>query len=112
MSITGHKSIQSLIRYQKTQDQLKIAMGNVMHQSLTKPEEEITVKGRKAISNKTTHQAHEYSIRSNIRGNVTSKCSCSLYTTSKYHCTLDNNIEFGDDVPDFDLLQMITQVEK
>ena len=36
MSVTGHKSVQSLARYQKTQDKTKINMGNVMHQSMTR----------------------------------------------------------------------------
>ena len=43
MSITGHKSVQSLTRYQRTQDREKISMRNVMHQSLTKEEDQIVV---------------------------------------------------------------------
>ena len=35
MSITGHKSVQSLTHYQRTQDLQQITMRNVMHQALT-----------------------------------------------------------------------------
>ena len=43
MAITGHKSEHSLTRYAHTQDRKKIEMGNVMHQSMIYPEEEIQV---------------------------------------------------------------------
>ena len=55
MSITGHKSVQSLTRYQKTQDKQKINLGNVMHQSLTRNEDEIIVPGRPAIGFEVQH---------------------------------------------------------
>ena len=45
MSISGHKSIQSLAIYQKTQHKQKEKMGDVLFQCLTKPEDEIIVKG-------------------------------------------------------------------
>ena len=41
MSVTGHKSVQSLARYQRTQDKTKIQMGNVMHASMTTSEDNI-----------------------------------------------------------------------
>ena len=43
MSITGHKSVQSLTRYQRAQDLQKITMGSVMHQSLTREEDKVVV---------------------------------------------------------------------
>ena len=41
MSISGHKSIQSLAIYQKTAPKEKLEMGNILFQSVTKPEDEI-----------------------------------------------------------------------
>ena len=51
MSITGHKSVQSLTRYQKTQDKQKIEMGNVMHQAMTCEEDAIVVKRQRELEN-------------------------------------------------------------
>ena len=117
MSITGHKSVQSLTRYQKTQDKEKIAMGHVMNQSMTRTEDEISVPGRKALENKPIPKAIEGNVTVNVASNAV-----TLYTTpnsvvqkenvSDNIVPFENNIEFGDDVPNFDLLQMITQMEK
>ena len=41
MSVSGHKSVQSLAIYQKTAEKEKIDMGKVLYQSVTRPEEEI-----------------------------------------------------------------------
>ena len=41
MSISGHKSIQSLSIYQKTAQKEKLQMANVLYQSVTKPEDQI-----------------------------------------------------------------------
>ena len=41
MSVSGHKSVQSLSIYQKTAQKEKIEMGKVLFQSVTKPEDEI-----------------------------------------------------------------------
>ena len=46
MAVTGHKSVQSLAIYQKTQDKQKTAMGKVMHQSMMRKEEEIEIPTR------------------------------------------------------------------
>ena len=42
MSVSGHKSVQSLSIYQKTAAKQKLEMGNVLFQSVTKPEDQIT----------------------------------------------------------------------
>ena len=49
MSVTGHKSVQSLAIYQKTQDKKKIEMEQVIHQSMTRSEDEITVPSRQPL---------------------------------------------------------------
>ena len=41
MSISGHKSVQSLSIYQKTAPKQKMEMGNILFQSVAKPEDEI-----------------------------------------------------------------------
>ena len=76
MSITGHKSVQSLTRYQKTQDKEKIAMGHVMHQSMTRTEDEISVPERKALGNKPIPKAIEGNVTVNVASNAV-----ALYTT-------------------------------
>ena len=43
MAVSGHKSVQSLAIYQKTQHKQKEKMGNVLFQSMIKPEDEIIV---------------------------------------------------------------------
>ena len=41
MSVLGHKSVQSLVNYQKTRDIQKLEMGDVLFQSMTKNKQEI-----------------------------------------------------------------------
>ena len=41
MSVTGHKSVQSLTVYQHTEKKQKLDMGNVLFQSVTRKEEDI-----------------------------------------------------------------------
>ena len=43
MSVTGHKSVQSLATYQKTQDKQKEVMGKVLFQSMTRKEDDIAL---------------------------------------------------------------------
>ena len=112
MSITGHKSVQSLTRYQKTKDRQKIAMGNVMHQSLIMPEDNIVVGERKEIQGNRLKRGIEYqNVRVDIRALVTpQQILPEKENVSDKIVPFDSNMEFGD-VPDLDLLQMITQVE-
>ena len=49
VSVSGHKSVQSLAIYQKTQDKQKIKMGKALLQSLTRNEDEIQVEETKKI---------------------------------------------------------------
>ena len=80
---------------------------------MTRSEHEISVPGRKALGNKPIPKAKE----GNVEVNVTSN-AVTLYTTpnsvvekenvSDDIVPFENTIEFGDDVPNFELLQMIT----
>ena len=45
MSVSGHKSIQSLAIYQKTKESQKAKMGKALFQSMTVPENQITING-------------------------------------------------------------------
>ena len=58
MSITGHKGVQSLTRYQETNDKQKINMGNVMHQFMTREEDNIIVAPKKKIAGKEGHKSN------------------------------------------------------
>ena len=57
MSVSGHKNVQSLTIYQKTQHKQKAKMGNILFQSMTKPEEEIQVDQPKKLTAPPTQQA-------------------------------------------------------
>ena len=41
MSVSGHKSVQSLTNYQRTQAKQKVNMGKILYQSMTRKEEEM-----------------------------------------------------------------------
>ena len=49
MSVSWHKSVQSLATYQKTTSKEKLQMGSVMYQSLTRKEDDIQVPSRQDI---------------------------------------------------------------
>ena len=108
MSITGHKSVQSLTRYQKTQPKRKIEMGNVMHQSLTRKEDEIVVPGRHQIEGnilqalpppEPRHATGQLQPIINDKENV-----CDVVIP--YHPQFDD-----DEVADFDLMQIMNNLE-
>ena len=116
MSVTVHKSVQSLTRYQKTQDKQNISMGNVMHQSLTNKEDYIVVPGCREITMPKLTRAIEVNIGVNVTENAITVYTTPQVVANKENASdtivpFDSNLDFGD-VLDFDLLQMITQVEK
>ena len=120
MSITGHKSVQSLTRYQRTQDIQKIAMGNVMHQALTHQEENIIVP-RKQVQIPTEllvlpHQP------SNVTFNVASPRRAMAPIAFNEQPVMEKpnaatpivpfEANFEDEgVPDFDLVSILDEVE-
>ena len=57
MSVTGHKSVQSLAIYQKTKEKEKTQMGKVLFQSMTKPEDQINITQQRAIAPSQPQQA-------------------------------------------------------
>ena len=117
MSITGHKSVQSLTRYQRTQKKQKISMGNVMHQCLTKQEDQIIIPGQKAIENCDQLQQIEYA---KVPVSPTVGNTVALYTPAQIQNKENISAEivpfepnFDDhDVPDLDLLEILKQVEE
>ena len=50
MSVSGHKSVQSLAIYQKTKDKEKKQMGHALFQSMTRSEDQIDANRKKEIS--------------------------------------------------------------
>ena len=60
MSITGHKSVQTLTNYQRTQDKKKIEMGVVIHQSMTREEDQINIASKPQIEPPPPVNAIEY----------------------------------------------------
>ena len=60
MSITGHKSVQTLTNYQHTQDKKKIKMGVVIHQSMTRQEDQINIAKNPQIEPPPPVNAIEY----------------------------------------------------
>ena len=57
MSVSGHKSGQSLATYQKTTSKEKLQMGSVMYQSLTRKEDKIQVPSRREILPKQVNKS-------------------------------------------------------
>ena len=57
MAVSGHKSVHSLVNYQKTRDTQKLEMGNVLLQSMTTNEENIQRKQPKEICSPQVQRA-------------------------------------------------------
>ena len=92
MSVSGHKSVQSLTNYQRTKPKQKIQMGDVLHQSMRKSEENIQI-------GKPT-PAIEYPEQ-----NVVAPAQ------PKENSMVPYDPEFDQEVPDFDLLAILNEVE-
>ena len=120
MSITGHKSVQSLTRYQRTQDLQKITMGNVMHQALTRQEENIIVPRRAILMQNETPPFPQ---QGNVSFNITSPrramapISFNEPIRPKKENVTNEIVPFEanfkeDSIPDFDLVSILNDVEK
>ena len=59
MSVSGHKSVQSLAVYQKTKEKQKINLGKTLFQSMMRSEDEIDVRKNKEIAPPAKLQAIE-----------------------------------------------------
>ena len=105
MSVSGHKSVQSLTNYQCTQPKQKVTMGKVLYQSMTKEEEEIILPGNSVLQNKSLPEI----------GYLT-EASALVSKEHNRNVTSENAIipfepNFEQDVPDFDLLQVLSEFE-
>ena len=116
MLVTGHKSVQSLTRYQHTQNKQKLAMGNVMHQSLTREENQIVVPLKKSVEYHDKVPSIDYAV-----GRTDGMPQAvAIYTPQPVQNkeNSDANIvpfepNFDDQgVPDFDLLEILKEVEE
>ena len=115
ISITGHKSVQSLTRYQKTQAKQKITMGNVMHQSMTREEDLIVVPGRKKLENVRQAPALQYEIpqKSATTAIVPFKTNMEEQKENVNDVVVPFEADFNEqEVPDFDLLEMLKEYDE
>ena len=114
MSITCHKSVQSLTRYQRTQDKQKMRMGNVMHQSMTRSEDEIEVPGRKILAKPNILELqYDVSITSPQKAVAPANFPKDIHQNEfsnkplvLYEPTFDR-----DELPDFDLVSILNEIE-
>ena len=109
MSITGHKTVQSLTRYQRTQDREKISMGNVMHQSLTREEDTIVVPAHG--SNQDLALQHRRDVGSPKLA-IAAMSRPVMEKENVCDAIVPFNPQFDDDIPDFDLIQLLKEVEQ
>ena len=123
MSISGHKSVQSLTRYQHTQEQQKLMMGNVMHQSLTCQEEQI-MRQLPAIqpniptlpaSTSDTNVPPQVVLPQKVIGEIQITHKPPAVMPPKENVTsaiIPFEPDFDDqEVPDFDLVSLLNEVE-
>ena len=105
MALSGHKSVQSLAVYQKTDETKKIQMGKLLAQCLTPKEH---MKQILPPQEKDVLQAPESLLQltesaSTIKENVTNENAIILFNP---------NFEDHDEIPDFDLLSAICDIEE
>ena len=106
MSVSGHKSVQSLSLYQKTQHKQKVKMGNALFQSMTKPEDDIEIHGPKQLQPPPTKPA--------LLPPINSEKALVPITPNEVITAelvpLEPNFE-DDDMSDLDLLSAICGIE-
>ena len=113
MSVSGHKSVQSLTNYQRTQPKQNITMGKVLYQSMTRKEDEMNAQELPAVPTKkaieypearpvtTSHAQYATAIETPMLQNVNPEDAVIPF---------DNDID--QEVPDFDLVQFLDSLEK
>ena len=105
MSITGHKSVQILTRYQSTQDKKKIQIGNVMHGCMTSSEDEIQ---RKLQTNSVPALNYKEPLT-----DATTPVVQNKENVNQEIVPFEANFKDPDqDVPDFDLMAIMNDIEK
>ena len=121
MSVSGHKSVQSLAIYQKTKDAQKINMGKVLFQSMTKDESEIdinpelkaVIRNKKKVENPmpaTTPVTKEQPVMAVQSENAMTPAVKELPNTSMELVPFEP--QFDDDISDVDLLSALCGLEE
>ena len=116
MSVSGHKSIQSLAIYQKTKDKQKLEMSDGLFQAMTRKEDDIVIKScqpLRAILPKEKQQKPKPA-QSALPAPVKQPTSEQFPVQNKENTTKEI-VPFEpsfDDVPDFDLLSVLADIEK
>ena len=106
MSVSGHKSVQSLTNYQRTQPKQKVQMGNVLHQALTKEEDNIVVPGRRQIESGNM-KAIENSV---VTPRTPAIENAPNVNAERALIPFEANFD-EEDIPDFDLMEMLNEFE-
>ena len=115
MAVSGHKSVQSLTNYQRTNSRQKINMGNVLYQSMTRPEEQMI---RPELQQQEEIRAIHY--QPSPKGPATPLAiaprAVQNVVTERENINPEQAVvpfeaEFNEDIPDFDLISMINELE-
>ena len=102
MSVTGHKSVQSLTIYQRTQYK-KIEMGNVMDLCMTRAEEEV----KHQIQGRPEPCAIEYS-----NPEVAVVKEKPNVSSANAIIPFESDMDTNQEVPDFDLMALMNDIKR
>ena len=106
MSVSGHKSVQSLSNYQCTQAKQKVQMGQVLYQAMTRSENKITVPNRRELPSTT---------RPALQSPTVCHPAASMATPLQGNFNPENALvpfnEDQDEVSDFDLVSILNELE-
>ena len=106
MSVTSHKSVQSLTIYQRVQDPKKIEMGNVLRTSLTTPDQLLPIARKMQDSMSTTMKAIEDAPTPSTVGKNQNQFEDQAKAIIPYEADFTQ-----DNIPDFDLLTYISKMQ-
>ena len=112
MSITGHKSVQTLANYQRTQNKQEMEMGQVLYQSMTRNESQISRRNNNqdeelgAVDFPVSPPQPQLAIAPKHNMDMTANIS-------KEKAVVPFQPDFSDqEVPDFDLVSILDDLEK
>ena len=114
MSVSGHKSVQSLTNYQCTQPRQKISMGKVLYQCMTREEDEIT---RSQVQVESGQNIKAIDFPHNPQCDLPAIAPRNVVqqkenvTPSAALVPFQPNFE-DQEVPDFDLMAILNDMEK
>ena len=109
MSVTGHKSVQSLTIYQHVKEPQKIQMGSVLAKSLTSTDDQLPNRNTLALPQKEPLVAIENTPKAAIHNALVPKQSIDEQQSVNALVPLDPDFDY--DMSDIDLLAYITQAE-